>query len=669
MNPTARPWRWLIAAVALGAACLPLPAAAQPLAVPFLPQTEELCGGAAAAMVMRYWGAADAYPDAFQPLVDRAAHGIRTAALSSDLERRGWIAVSGPGDDAEIAKELGRRRPVIALILDRPGRYHYVVVVDRSTDHVIVHDPARGPNRTIDRARFDAAWEASGRWMLILLPGSTAPASGAAAASAEPAAAPPAGGGTCEALVDEGVGQAATDRSRARALLLRATADCPNEAAPWRELAGLDALDTNWAAAEAHASRAAAIDSRDALAWGILATARYLRHDDAGALAAWNQVGEPKVRLVDVKGLQHTRYDVMAGAIGVPLKAVLTPDAMKMAERRVRDVPAVAAARVTFHPVENGEAQIDAAVVERNRGPFGYGAWIRAGFDAVTGREISANFSNVSGGGDAAGVTWRWWEHRPMVAGFYAAPAPSAIGGVWRLDASRETQTFGDARFAETRTRAGLTLARWMTDRLRLTAGLALERWQARGEDAAIAGGAEQWMAADRLRFQADVAQAIGAGPYTTAGVSAAVRSKSTNDGFVVFGLTGYRAASDSSPASVWPGADTGHARDVLLRAHPLLDDGVIDGGAFGRRLAFATVEAQRWTMARRLPIRLAPAAFVDLARATRGLDATNDRLQIDAGGGLRIALPGAGVMRIDVARGVRDGGTVLSAAWDRRWR
>jgi len=25
--------------------------------------------------------------------------------------------------------------------------------------------------------------------------------------------------------------------------------------------------------------------------------------------------------------------------------------------------------------------------------------------------------------------------------------------------------------------------------------------------------------------------------------------------------------------------------------------------------------------------------------------------------------------MRIDVARGLRDGGTVLSAAWDRRWR
>ena len=671
MNATARPRRWLFTAMTLiAAAVVPSPAAAQPLAVPFLPQTEELCGGAAAAMVMRYWGATGVYPDAFQPLVERAAGGIRTSVLSADLERRGWIAVSGSGDGTEIARELGRRRPVIALIEDRPGRYHYVVVVDRSDAHVVVHDPARGPNRTLDRARFDAAWNKSGRWMLILLPGGTAGDSATSAGTtAENDASPPAHGAACASLVDEGVGQAAADRSRARTLLLRATVDCPDEAAPWRELAGLDALDSDWTAAAEHAGRAASIDRDDTLAWRILATARYLRHDDLAALAAWNRIGEPTVRLVDVKGLAHTRYDVIADAIGVQLKTVLTPDAMKLAERRVREVPAIAAARVTFHPVENGDVQIDAAVVERGRGPFGYGAWIRAGFDAVTGREISAAFSNMSGGGDAAGVTWRWWEHRPLIAGFYAAPAPPAIGGVWRLDASRETQTFGVAQLGETRTRAGMTLGRWMTDRMRITAGMSVERWTTRESDVTVGGGLEQWMASDRIRVQADATQAIGADPYATAGVSGAVRSNAANEGIVVFGLAGYRAASRASPASAWPGADTGHARDVLLRAHPLLDDGIVTGGAFGRRLAFATVEAQRWTLLRRLPVRVAPAAFVDVARAARGLDLGDDRLHVDAGAGLRIGLPGAGVIRIDVARGLRDGGTVLSAAWDRRWR
>jgi hypothetical protein len=127
--------------------------------------------------------------------------------------------------------------------------------------------------------------------------------------------------------------------------------------------------------------------------------------------------------------------------------------------------------------------------------------------------------------------------------------------------------------------------------------------------------------------------------------------------------------ASEASPASSWPGADTGHARDVLLRAHPLLDEGIITGGAFGRRLASGSVETQRWMPLRTLPVRIAAAAFIDIARATRGLALQTSRTQIDAGAGVRMSLPGGGVMRIDVAQALRDGGTVLSAAWDRRWR
>jgi len=145
-------------------------AAAQPLAVPYFAQTEDLCGGAAAAMVMRYWGASDIYPDTFQPLVDRRAGGIATGALTSDLERRGWTAIAGPGDAAEVSKELARGRPVIALIQDSPGRYHYVVVIGWSADTVTLHDPARAPSRVLDAARFDGEWAKSGRWMLLLLP-------------------------------------------------------------------------------------------------------------------------------------------------------------------------------------------------------------------------------------------------------------------------------------------------------------------------------------------------------------------------------------------------------------------------------------------------------------------------------------------------------------------
>lgn len=661
-----RSWRWVYRAVALCAAALcSLPAAAQPLAVPYLPQTEALCGGAAAAMVMRYWGEADAYPDAFASLVDRTAGGIRTSALTADLSRRGWIVAAGSGDVAEMTKELGRRRPVIALIEDRPGRFHYVVVLDRPGSRVVVHDPAIAPSREMDAARFDAAWEQSGRWMLILLP----PPAPDPPVQREPVESP-ATEGECGQLVNAGVARAADDPGAARDMLQRATAMCAGDGAAWRELAGLDALAGDWGAAAAHARQAVTMAPRDSHAWRILATASYLRHDDLAALEAWNHVDEPIVNLVDIKGLERMRYRVVADAIGVELKSVLTADALRRAERRVRDLPAVAAARVTFHPTENGRAQIDAAVVERPPVPFGYVAGLRAGFDAATSREVSAAFSNITGGGDVAGAAWRWWEHRPMVSAFYAAPAPRAIGGgVWRLDAMHETQTFGREMLEETRTRVGLTLGQWVSDRTRVTAAAAVERWSTRAGDVALGAAIERWAARDRIRLQAEATQAIGAEPFSAGGATVAARTRSALAGTVLFGVAGYSVATAASPMSIWPGADTGHARDVLLRAHPLLDDGVIAEGAFGRRLAFGTVEAQRWTLLRRLPVRVAPAAFVDVARAARGIEPRGAVLHVDAGAGVRVAIPGAGVMRLDVARGLRDGGMAFSAAWDRRWR
>src|SRR5216684_520373 len=62
-------------------------AASLAIDVPYLPQTDALCGGAAAAMVFRYWGDAHADAQAFAPLIDRRAGargraGDRTAARS-----------------------------------------------------------------------------------------------------------------------------------------------------------------------------------------------------------------------------------------------------------------------------------------------------------------------------------------------------------------------------------------------------------------------------------------------------------------------------------------------------------------------------------------------------------------------------------------------------------
>jgi hypothetical protein len=102
-----------------------------------------------------------------------------------------------------------------------------------------------------------------------------------------------------------------------------------------------------------------------------------------------------------------------------------------------------------------------------------------------------------------------------------------------------------------------------------------------------------------------------------------------------------------------------------MLRAHPLLDGGVIAGPLFGRRLAHASVEAQRWPgKVRALPIGVA--LFTDLARADKRLpQAGGDPMQIDAGAGVRIKLPAVeGVLRVDYARGIRDQRQALTVGW-----
>src|SRR5690349_22121599 len=79
-------------ALAAVAAALSL-AAVGALDVPFVPQSDALCGGAAAAMVFRYWGDAHADVAQFAPLVEHRADGVVGIAddvLVDAIQRKGW---------------------------------------------------------------------------------------------------------------------------------------------------------------------------------------------------------------------------------------------------------------------------------------------------------------------------------------------------------------------------------------------------------------------------------------------------------------------------------------------------------------------------------------------------------------------------------------------------
>src|SRR6267143_506898 len=87
--------------------------------VPYLPQTDALCGGAAAAMVFRYWGDAHADVQEFAPLVDRGAGGIADNVLVDAIEQRGWRTLRLNGSVDELRARLGDGQPVIVLVADR----------------------------------------------------------------------------------------------------------------------------------------------------------------------------------------------------------------------------------------------------------------------------------------------------------------------------------------------------------------------------------------------------------------------------------------------------------------------------------------------------------------------------------------------------------------------
>jgi hypothetical protein len=631
------------------------------LSVPYLPQSEDLCGGAAAAMVMRYWGARNVYPQAFASLVDHSAGGIRTGALVSALAARGWTAMAESGTRGRIREQLALGRPVVALIAVARNRYHYVVVLGLTARGVVLHDPARAPDTVMPDSRFDRAWSATDRWMMTLLP----PANLDTRAPAHDVFAPPPPA-SCASLVEQGVAAAGTEGSRAdaRALLRQAAAECPRSSAPWRELAGVDVLDEDWQSSERNASEAVRLDPRDHYAWQVLATVRFLSGHDAQALEAWNHAGEPIVDLVNVTGLERTRYGVVSGAASIAPGEILTPGSLQRADRRVADVPSIATARVRYDPIGGGRAQVDVAVVERDLYPRGVPAVAAIGVGAAANRTIDASLSSLTGGGERIDASWRWWAHRPAISAAFVAPAP-LLGGTWEVDASRQTETFLAAS-RQTRTHVGAAAHAWITARFRVGGQAGIDRWLDRERQAMGAVDVELWPIRDRLTLAGRVAHWAGGDAFSTARLDALFTSQPDRAANLWVVRGNIAAAGAAAPALAWPGADTGHVRDVLLRAHPLLDGDSIGAGVFGRRLVSGGVEYQHWSRPSKWLLQYAPAAFVDVARATRGMQGSITAAQIDAGLGLRVAAPGSGILRIDLAHGLRDGRTALSVMWQR---
>ena len=646
------------------------------LDVQFLHQTEALCGGAAAAMIFRYWGHRHANAQQFESLIDRRAGGIADDVLVDAIRQRRWQAVRLTGTLEVLRAHLAGGQPLMLLIEDRPGRYHYVVAVGMDADHVYLHDPAWGPTRRYTTASLLRVWAPSNFWTLLVVPSGPLSTVAVAPESSSPSTSVtssqlPDSGGACALLLTDAVAEIRTrGLAAADEVLGDVRRRCPTASEPISELAGVRFAQLRWREAASLAEEALELDERDHYAWDVLGSSRFVQDDLHGALAAWNRIGKPRLDSVRIEGLTRTRYALAAEALGLDASAVITPASYLFAERRLQQLPNGLSTRLGYRPDADGFATVEVSILERAFGPRSAFDWIAEGARTLGTREVRAALPGHAGQGEVWTASWRWWRGRPRVAGNLAFPTLGALAGVWRIEAAWEAQSFAPAPdrpvIREERLGGELSVTDWLTSNLRYDLSVGIDSWGGIRQTVSLGGALERRLLKDRLSLSASarawmpISSSRG---FRSTGVHALFRTSTRVTGVVHLANAGIERVTSAAPLGVWPGADTGRTR--LARAHPLRNNGLIDGAMFGRHLAYFSLETRRW-FERPTLVRWGVAGFLDAAYASERLEfAVGKPLQVDAGAGLRLKVPGHdGTLRVDFRRGLREARNGLTFGW-----
>jgi hypothetical protein len=429
-----------------------------------------------------------------------------------------------------------------------------------------------------------------------------------------------------------------------------------------RELAGVRALQRRWADVEALSTAATASDPGEAYGWRLLGTSRFVQNNREGALAAWNHVSEPRLDLLSVAGLDRTRQRVVEQLVDVKPGTVVTPNLLLRSERRLRDLPAAVSTSVELRPTPGGLAELRATVNERPVFPADVWSYVALGAVAASRREVGAATGSLSGGGERLKAEWRFWPGRPRAGVAFDAPAP--WGGIWSVEAFGERERFTEGGSPDEKRSGGFAeWSTWATALVKLAAGVGVEDWDRIGTLGRSRAHLQMLTRGSRVDLRADGEVWAGAASFSRASVEIATASSAMRTGRVYLARGGAAGGSANLPPLLWFGGDTGQTRETLLRAHPLVDDGRLRLEQMGRRLWHASVEAQQWWSAGL--VRTAAAVFLDSAHVGNRADGAA-RGDVDAGVGLRLALPGAsGTFRVDVANGLRHGGTRWSFVYE----
>src|SRR4029453_6665826 len=227
--------------------------------------------------------------------------------------------------------------------------------------------------------------------------------------------------------------------------------------------------------------------------------------------------------------------------------------------------------------------------------PRGIASWTGSGVRAAVDREAGGSIPGFTGQGDGGAASRRWGEPPPRVGG---------LRGGWRVEASWERETYrlgsteSPALLVQSHAHGGFAASDWITSNLRYSIGGGLDAWDTFGKAASIGGSLERRLFGDRMSLGTDATAWMPfSGGRAFSALGAHVSSTSLPPGgegvrprWAYTTRIGVQRVSDNAPIGLWPGAGDGQARTPLLRAHPLLDDGIID--MTGRAALGGTIES-----------------------------------------------------------------------------
>jgi predicted double-glycine peptidase len=639
--------------------------------VPFLAQTVDLCGGAAAAMVLRYWGDEDVQAEDFATLVDSTRGGISTLDLVNALSARGAIARPIRAEPEDVRREIANGRPVIALIDGGAGRLHYVVIVAWAAGRVMYHDPSVGPFQVSVLGEFVARWNATGGFALVVtraaVPGRPEPSVSTPA--------PPRIASPCDSLVDPAIEVArGQEPENAVADLLAANQLCPADPRPSAALAGVRFTQKRFKDAAVFARQAAERAPGDPLNWRLLGASLYLSDEPIDALAAWGRIDEPRIDRIEIVGLRRTRADVANEVIGLRPRDLLTRESLAVAERRIDELPSASGGRLIYQPGPGGRADIVASVSENRLLEPWLILGLRLGGELAARREAAFRISSPTGRGEALEIGGRFAARRPSAWMALDTPRLGGLPGVVSLRALWDRQTYrldGIPRSeasVETRRRGSIDWSHWLTSKSRVTIGFGIDRFKERFTYGSMNGGLEFRLLGDRLAILGNGGVFRGSGDapgFADAGGAISFRSSVAEKRFTFSARLDGRRASSQSPRALYPGAGKGPGRPFLLRSVRLVDDGELIGEVFGRGLGHGIAEIE--VNVAKIDTKFATAhvgvaVFTDWAKpwdTSRGPGAGPSVFAIGAGVRLRVA---AVALRVDAAKRPGRSGILVSA-------